>query len=295
MPARYNAVMVKLMSHGVCFLLLLFSLSGCGRRQPVGPESRLKGAVEIGRSVEGRPIECLELGTGPDSTLIIATIHGNENAGTPLVHELADRFRRNPNLLAGRKLLIVPVANPDGYAADKRFNVNGVDLNRNFPASNRQDNDRYGSALSEPESQALKALLDRAKPTRIVSIHQPLVCLDYDGPGEAIARHMGRYCELPVQQIGSRPGSLGSHAGVDLGIPIITMELRRDDEKLPFRDLWRAYGPALAASVVFPEAVPATFFDSQWLVPVVTAGVLIALSVVAQFVRGRRRRGSTLQ
>ena len=33
-------------------------------------------------------------------------------------------------------VVITPVANPDGFAENVRHNANGVDLNRNFPASN---------------------------------------------------------------------------------------------------------------------------------------------------------------
>ncbi len=39
----------------------------------------------LGRSVEGRPIYAHVLGTGDETILLIATIHGNESAGTPLL------------------------------------------------------------------------------------------------------------------------------------------------------------------------------------------------------------------
>ncbi|MBW8036697.1 MAG: murein peptide amidase A, partial [Planctomycetes bacterium] len=42
----------------------------------------------IGRSVEGRDIACGVYGDGHDVVLIIATIHGDENAGTPIVVRL---------------------------------------------------------------------------------------------------------------------------------------------------------------------------------------------------------------
>jgi murein tripeptide amidase MpaA len=88
-----------------------------------------------GRSVENRPLEYLVLGQGRDVTLILATIHGNEPAGTPLVLQLARHLREHPLMLWGRTVVLVPVANPDGKARNRRFNANGVDLNRNFPTA----------------------------------------------------------------------------------------------------------------------------------------------------------------
>ena len=49
--------------------------------------------VVVGNSVENRPIEMVVLGSGGDVVLIIATIHGNEPAGTPLVRRLTDLVR----------------------------------------------------------------------------------------------------------------------------------------------------------------------------------------------------------
>ena len=39
----------------------------------------------VAKSVQNRPIMCTVLGRGPDVTFVMATIHGNEPAGTPLV------------------------------------------------------------------------------------------------------------------------------------------------------------------------------------------------------------------
>ena len=148
------------------------------------------------------------------------------------------------------------MANPDGYANNTRYNAKGVDLNRNFEAANRINTRQTGLIpLSEPEARVIRQLIQEYKPDRIVSIHQPLSCIDYDGPGKMLADRMGQYCALPVKKVGARPGSLGSYAGVTLGIPIITFEMTEADSKLDSVALWQKYGRALLAAIVYPDAV----------------------------------------
>jgi len=210
----------------------------------------------VGTSVQRRPIMCLELGDGPDVTFIMATIHGNEPAGTPLVRRLARHLRQNRELLNGRMVVLMAVANPDGMVNRSRYNAKGVDLNRNFQAANRVNSKQTGlTALSEPESRIIKQLILQYKPDRIVSIHQPLACIDYDGPGRMLAQSMARYCDLPVKKLGARPGSLGSYAGETLGIPIITFEMLPTDSQLNSEALWRKYGKSLIAAIVYPDTV----------------------------------------
>ncbi len=216
----------------------------------------------IGESVEHRPIHCTVLGEGPQVILIMASIHGDETAGTPLVRELGLYLEHHPNLLTGKKVVLIPVVNPDGFAYHTRSNVNGVDLNRNFSAANRRNSQRYGErALSEPEAVALDMALWHYHPDRIVTIHQPLEVVDWDGPAVPLAEYMGEFTDLPVRRLGARPGSLGSYAGETLGIPIITLELREGEEELGSVKLWEKYGRALLATIEFeepPQSSPST-------------------------------------
>ncbi|MHC5144217.1 MAG: M14 family zinc carboxypeptidase, partial [Planctomycetota bacterium] len=104
------------------------ALAGCqfGFKDPYAPviaDPQLVHSDILGYSVQDRPIELITIGAGADKVLIIATIHGNENAGTPLVERLLDELRVRPSLLADRTVLIVPVANPDGYALRTRGNA----------------------------------------------------------------------------------------------------------------------------------------------------------------------------
>ncbi len=210
----------------------------------------------IGTSVQRLPILSFVLGQGPDVTFVLATIHGNEAAGTPLVRRLGKYLQQQPYLMRGRRLVLLAVANPDGMAHNSRFNANGIDLNRNFPASNRVNDKRSGAtAFSELETRLIKELIEQYPPDRIISIHQPLACIDYDGPGKALAGRMAQYCSLPVKKLGAKPGSLGSYAGVDLDIPIITFEMRQNDSKLDSDTLWRRYGKALVPAIVYPDSV----------------------------------------
>jgi protein MpaA len=208
--------------------------------------------ITVGRSLENRPIEARILGRGADVVLIIASIHGNEKAGTPLVNRLQTHLLAHPELMAGRRVVIVPVANPDGSAKNIRANARGVDLNRNYPTTNRVAGKKSGIVgLSEPESQAIEKVMTVYPPARIVSIHQPLTCVDFDGPADELAQRMSSASGLPVKKIGALPGSLGSYAGITMGIPIVTYELPRSADALDEAALWDKYGEGLVEAVKF--------------------------------------------
>ena len=87
-------------------IISLFAASGCqpSGRDPYAPVLTGPQFVRseiLGYSVQNRPIELITIGTGVDTVLIIATIHGNEDAGTPLVHRLIDRLRIRPGRQSG--------------------------------------------------------------------------------------------------------------------------------------------------------------------------------------------------
>ena len=204
-----------------------------------------------GYSVEGRPIHYSVHGTGSQTALILASIHGDEAAGTPLLEALAEHLDEHPAWTARARVVIVPDLNPDGRAARTRTNSRGVDLNRNFPAANSRS---APDALSEPESAALAELLERYTPDRVLSIHGWIGLMDWDGPAEALARSTAEHCALPARQIGARPGSLGSFVGVDKGIPILTLEMPSSARRLEQEALWEQYGDALLSFIRPPPA-----------------------------------------
>ncbi len=226
-------------------------------KPPSPPLPALTVRMEIiGHSVEGRPILCYAFGQGPRTLFIKASIHGTEGAGTPVTQHLIAWLEKHPEAWQTCRILVLPVANPDGLEALERFNARGVDLNRNFPAGNREDKARFGkNALSEPESQALHDFILREKPDVIVAIHQPLNCVDYDGPAPAaaLAQRLAGLTGLPVEKLGARPGSLGAWFGETLQRPILTLELPRSLVEDPDR-LWAAYGPGLIDLIQHPES-----------------------------------------
>ena len=247
----------------VCILLVTAVLAGCYSPTPepeivaeptiLSDEPLVQRSI-VGKSIENRPIECSVLGKGHDVTLVLATIHGDEPAGTALVHRLEEHLQQHPQLLHGRMIILLPVANPDGLAHNVRNNARGVDLNRNFDTANRNNNATNGyRALSEPEALVIDQLIGQYAPDRIVSIHQPFACIDYDGPAQMLAQRMAEYCDLPIRKLGAHPGSLGSYAGLTLHIPIVTLELPDSASRFNQETLWNQYGTVLIAAVIYPE------------------------------------------
>lgn len=202
-------------------------------------------------SVEGRPLKAQLYGDSGKVVLFLATIHGDESAGTKLLVELAKRLDQDPTLRGDYRVLLVPVVNPDGMAKGTRRNAHNVDLNRNFPARNFQASLYRGhTPLSEPESKFISDLVRTYKPVRILSFHQAANRIDYDGPGAALAHRLASLSPLAVQRMGQRPGSLGAWAGGDRQIPTLTIELPRSADDLEPDQAWEAYGMLLTQSLV---------------------------------------------
>tara|TARA_B100001250_G_scaffold4346_1_gene3666 strand:+ start:170 stop:1408 length:1239 start_codon:yes stop_codon:yes gene_type:complete len=65
------------------------------------------------------------------------THHGNEGmsaeASFLFLQDVLQRSTADPSYLEGKRLVVTPSVNPDGYVLDCRSNWNGVDLNRNYP------------------------------------------------------------------------------------------------------------------------------------------------------------------
>ncbi len=168
--------------------------------------------------------------------LLVGGIHGDEYASVTIVFKwMAILNRFHSGLFHWR---ISPLMNPDGLLSEtsQRMNLNGVDLNRNFPSPNWHEEARDywvrrtssnprrypGTApLSEPESRWLSDEIEEFRPDVIVSVHAPHGVLDFDGPPEAPKR-LG---SLHLKLLGTYPGSLGRYAGLHKEIPVVTIEL----------------------------------------------------------------------
>jgi protein MpaA len=204
-------------------------------------ERRDRGVIRhassvYGTSAEGIPLTVYLPDSGKIELIILAAIHGDEPETTVAVSE-ALRCLPTGALHAA----VILCGNPDGIVRGTRGNARGVDLNRNFPTSNwsrdpvfykSRANDARDIALSpgaepmsEPESRALVALIDRLQPRAVVSLHSALACIDDSG-----ASHLGRQladrCALPfLTEIGyPTPGSMGTWAS-ERGLNLVTLEL----------------------------------------------------------------------
>jgi hypothetical protein len=110
--------------------------------------------VEIGESVGGKKILAVKISDNVNTdesepeVFYTSTIHGDEPSGYVLMLRLIDYILNNYNsdsrvtyLVDNAEIFINPLANPDGlyFLSDtsvfgaRRFNLNNVDLNRNFP------------------------------------------------------------------------------------------------------------------------------------------------------------------
>ena len=212
------------------------TLAGCSLEEPIPSASgdfRPEREV-VGRSTEGRPIELIVLGS-PEApvVLLFGVIHGNEPIGRDVLECLATDLRGQPDVLRRNRVVIVPVVNPDGLARGTRGNARGVDLNRNFPSRNWQAKSRHGEyPSSEEETRVLLKVLRQFRPERILSIHSPLDCINFDGPAATVAARFAALTGYPLKPyIGyPTPGSFGSYAGGDLAIPTLTIETASHDD-----------------------------------------------------------------
>lgn len=189
-----------------------------------------------GKSRLGAPLEVWRP-SGACKVLIFAGIHGDEGETTAV---LSWALRHLPG--PSKHCAVVLAANPDGLLRGTRANSAGVDLNRNFPASNwRPDPIAYRvlsdeprdvalspgpAAGSEPEVQALVRLIGELRPSEaVVAVHAPLACVE-DPDRSPLGTWLAERSELPlVADIGyATPGSFGSWAP-EHGLHEITYEL----------------------------------------------------------------------
>jgi protein MpaA len=245
------------------FLVLVAALWGC-RLQKVDetlpspaeelPEPDPFEIVVMGYSAKNRPIEGIVFGKEEPTALVLGGIHGDEKAGSALCLELIRVLHRNPALFQARRIIVIPIANPDGYVQNTRNNANDIDLNRNFHLKDPLLGDPFDFYFPpEPAASAIIDVIRDFPPCMILSIHQPLNCVDYDGPGETIVRSLSHQWPIPVRKLGARPGSLGSYAGETLGIPTITIELPEEASFLSRKELWDRFGPILLSLIEHPH------------------------------------------
>ena len=169
--------------------------------------------------------------------LLMGGIHGDEYSAISIMFKWMNKLNQYHSGLFHWQ--VVPLLNPDGLLKNRkaqRQNANGVDLNRNFPSADWEalaqkywekrtykNPRRYPGpkAMSEMETRWFIDIIDQFKPNAIIAVHAPHRLIDYDGPQKAPS-HLGA---LRLRQLGTYPGSLGNYAGIDLELPVVTIEL----------------------------------------------------------------------
>lgn len=189
-----------------CLALLLLAV---GLGVPAGAPAYAAGDPAafdkrvIGRSVAGRPIVAYHLGEpgrpGVKKVVLFSTMHGDERDTRLALAGLV----KGPTVV-GLDVWVVPVYNPDGYAAGSRRNARGVDLNRNFSYRWRDLDGNYESGsgpASEPETKAVMQFLRQVDPDWVLSLHQPLYGVDIDTKTPSFARRVASILRLPTQTL----------------------------------------------------------------------------------------------
>ena len=162
--------------------------------------SAITGVEVIGHSVQGRPIVAWRLGdpTSRTKVVVMAAMHGDEPGPSRVLRNL-----RDGRAIHGADIWVVPTYNPDGVARHRRQNADGVDLNRNWPASwVHTTGATYAGPrpASEPETRAIMAFLEQVRPQYVISFHQPLHGVGRAGAkGRALVRRLHRGLGLPVK------------------------------------------------------------------------------------------------
>ncbi len=141
----------------------------------IAPTAKIIETRVIGQSVQGRDITAYRMGTpGGRPVLLIGVIHGDEAKGFGITKMI--RTMPTPK---GIDLWIIDSINPDGQAADTRYNANGVDLNRNvsynwtYIPKTTADGEYSGEApADQPETQALEKFVGEIKPYITMFWHQ---------------------------------------------------------------------------------------------------------------------------
>ena len=161
--------------------------------------------------------------------LVIGVFHGDEPQGEYFINS----YLENYPISAKNSIYFIPCLNPSKV----RKNLNGVDLNRNFPTKNwikSENNDYYGGEKpnSEIETQFLVDLINKNKFDAIITIHSPYKTVNYDGPAEVLANKISEFLGYPTSSdIGyPTPGSFGTYCGVERKIPTITIEIDENED-----------------------------------------------------------------
>ncbi|MBX3019131.1 MAG: DUF2817 domain-containing protein [Bdellovibrionaceae bacterium] len=211
----------------------------------------------FGETARACPIPAFDFGTKGARVLLLGGIHGDEPEGIAAAHGLLGSFLES--FTANVRVTLVPAVNLDGLLDKARTNGNGVDLNRNMPTKDWTDvarAPRYSpgkAAGSEPENQAIMRYLENVKPDLIISLHSwnPVLNTNGDCRGEAevLAKITGYKIDDDIGY--PTPGSLGTYAGLERGVPTLTYEIQRD---MALNEVVKIHVPAVREALKWTAA-----------------------------------------
>src|SRR5688572_12284053 len=119
----------------------------------------------IAESIEGRSINHVRIGSGPQRVLLWSQMHGDEPTATSALFDVFEHLRRRrgepmvKRILSRLTLHVVPMLNPDGAERFQRRNAQSIDINRD------------ALRLQTPEGRTLKAVRDRFQPRVGFNLH----------------------------------------------------------------------------------------------------------------------------
>ncbi|MEZ4968072.1 MAG: M14 family metallopeptidase [Flavobacteriaceae bacterium] len=108
----------------------------------------------VGKSIEGRNLSLISIGTGATDVFLWSQMHGDEPTATQAIFDIfnfltSDDFKsEKENILKNLKLHFLPMLNPDGAEVYQRRNTLGIDINRD------------ALSLQSPEGRTLKRVRD---------------------------------------------------------------------------------------------------------------------------------------
>ncbi|MCL5103068.1 MAG: hypothetical protein M1133_02985 [Armatimonadetes bacterium] len=160
------------------FILLCASAASCAesvnRYDQVMRQVRLLSnspnvrLLPFGKSAGGRCIPAFvisDFAANPDEKariLVCAGQHGSEYAAVKSIMSLSVRLASDvyPGILSECVFVVVPMVNPDGVAAERRLNLGGTDINRDW------------GIFSTPEARHVDTIIRAWKPHLLIDAHE---------------------------------------------------------------------------------------------------------------------------
>ncbi|MBC3764847.1 M14 family zinc carboxypeptidase [Neptunicella marina] len=116
-----------------------------------------------GQSVEKRNIHLIHAGQGPVKVFMWSQMHGNESTATAALFDFLQLIDQHPQWRSSWQdkisLFIMPMVNPDGANASRRYNAQDIDINRD------------AARLQTPEGQLLMKTAQQIQPDFGFNLH----------------------------------------------------------------------------------------------------------------------------